>query len=334
MSRTFALTIPRLPPELLRVVANGYLLCRIADTVEDEPTLGAVEKGRFLRELASVVAGEEPAGPFARRLYPRLSEATLPAERELVERTPCVVGITRTFNERQQAAVARCVRIMCRGMEGFGRKRSLAGLETLEDLDGYCYHVAGVVGEMLTELFCDHSDRIASHREKLWRLAASFGQGLQMTNILKDVWDDRDRGACWLPRDVFARHGCTLGEIRGEPRCARFGQGLAELIGIAWLHLENALAYTLLVPPEERGIREFCLWALGMAALTLRKINRHRTFTDSGQVKISRRSVAWVVRVTGMLGRRDAALRALWWGLSRGLPQGTDPERGLPARLR
>ena len=36
VSRTFALTIPQLPAELRRVVSNAYLLCRIADTVEDD----------------------------------------------------------------------------------------------------------------------------------------------------------------------------------------------------------------------------------------------------------------------------------------------------------
>lgn len=47
VSRTFALTIPQLPPELRRAVANAYLLCRIADTIEDEPALSAEQKRVF-----------------------------------------------------------------------------------------------------------------------------------------------------------------------------------------------------------------------------------------------------------------------------------------------
>jgi len=39
VSRTFALTIPQLPPALRRVVSNAYLLCRIADTIEDDNAL-------------------------------------------------------------------------------------------------------------------------------------------------------------------------------------------------------------------------------------------------------------------------------------------------------
>ena len=66
---------------------------------------------------------------------------------------------------------------------------------------------------MLTDLFCDYSPDIARHRPALSALAASFAQGLQMTNILKDVWEDRSRGACWLPQDVFTRHGIDLAQV-------------------------------------------------------------------------------------------------------------------------
>ena len=42
-----------------------------------------------------------------------------------------------------------------------------------------------------------------------------------MTNILKDVWEDRSRGACWLPQEVFSRHGVDLAQLAaGAQRCA------------------------------------------------------------------------------------------------------------------
>jgi farnesyl-diphosphate farnesyltransferase len=44
VSRTFALTIPELPAGLRETVTCAYLLCRIADTIEDEPTLSAEDK--------------------------------------------------------------------------------------------------------------------------------------------------------------------------------------------------------------------------------------------------------------------------------------------------
>ena len=50
---------------------------------------------------------------------------------------------------------------------------------------------------------------------------------------------------------------------------------MQRLVGIAHRHLRNALAYSLLIPKQETGIRNFCLWAIGLAVLTLRKINNH-----------------------------------------------------------
>ena len=125
------------------------------------------------------------------------------AERELVAHTATVLRVTATFREGYRKAVMRCVSIMGRGMPEFQQHKTLAGLATLADMDRYCYYVAGVVGEMLTDLFCEYCADLAPHRQEMTKLAVCFGQGLQMTNILKDIWDDRARGACWLPRDAF-----------------------------------------------------------------------------------------------------------------------------------
>ena len=54
VSRTFALTIPQLPPPLDKVVSNAYLLCRVADTIEDEPNLTGSQKREFSNEFLQV----------------------------------------------------------------------------------------------------------------------------------------------------------------------------------------------------------------------------------------------------------------------------------------
>jgi len=145
------------------------------------------------------VRGSEPAAPLARELVRRLSERTLPAERELVNGMEQVIAVTASLGE-QRPAIERCIEIMCLGMHHFQQTASLAGLARSSDLDSYCYYVAGVVGEMLTELFCCHSPAIATQRAALQELSTSFGEGLQLTNIIKDFWEDRSRGACWFPR--------------------------------------------------------------------------------------------------------------------------------------
>ena len=207
VSRTFALTIPVLPQGLCEVVGNAYLLCRIADTVEDDAELSAARQRDFSERFVRVVEGTECAERFSGDLHPLLAPDALDAERDLIINVPKVIRITHGFNANQRRALARCVRIMAKGMADYQMRESLDGLPDLPAMDEYCYFVAGVVGEMLTELFCDYSAEIAAHCDRLMPLAVSFGQGLQMTNILKDIWEDRRHGACWLPRDLFSRQG-------------------------------------------------------------------------------------------------------------------------------
>ncbi len=320
VSRTFALTIPQLPAPLCKVVSNGYLLCRIADTIEDEPALTPVQKRQFSQEFIQVVAGVANPQMFSQTLCPLLSGSTLAAEKDLIANTPRVIQLTHSFNPTQRAALHRCIRIMAEGMAEFQQQNSLQGLHDLSEMNRYCYYVAGVVGEMLTELFCDYSPQIALHQVPMQTLALSFGQGLQMTNILKDIWEDRQRGACWLPREVFAQVGFDLTKLSPNTYDPAFGEGLATLIAVACTHLHNALHYVLLIPPNELGIRRFCLWALGMAILTLRRINQQRHFTQGPQVKISRRSVKTTILVSNLATRNDTLLQWLFVWLTRTLP--------------
>ena len=320
VSRTFALTIPQLPAELSRVVSNAYLLCRIADTVEDDNAVNSEQTRRLADMFAQVVAGNVPANEFSDALYPLLSEQTIEEEHDLIKNTESVIRITHSFNANQRNALERCVRIMAKGMADYQDAETLDGLEDLAAMDEYCYYVAGVVGEMLTELFCDYSDEINANKDELMKLAVSFGQGLQMTNILKDIWDDRARGACWLPRDIFQREGFDIRELSENNKNEDFQRGLEQLIAIARNHLNDALTYTLMIPPHEKGIRKFCLWALGMAVLSLDKLNNHRDFSQGAEVKITRRSVKATVASTSLLVSNDWALKKLFDFTSRNLP--------------
>ena len=327
VSRTFALTIPQLPDPLRDVVGNAYLLCRITDSIEDEPALSPPQKRRFADRFVGVVEGRADAEGFGRELAASLSSSTTAGERDLVANTPTVVRITRRFGRGQRRALARCVRVMAEGMSAFQELDTSGGLKDLRELDRYCYVVAGVVGEMLTELFCDYSDEIGERRREMMPLAVSFGQGLQMTNILKDVWEDLGRGACWLPRDVFLRAGFDLRALPAGGDDPAFGRGLVELVGIARGHLVNALRFIELIPARETGIRRHCVSALGMALLTLRRIHATPGFRSGSEVKISRRSVRAVTTLGGLAARWDPALGLLFGALARGLPARREERR-------
>lgn len=324
VSRTFALTIPQLPEALRYVVSNAYLLCRIVDTIEDEPALSLAQKRKFCAQFAETVAARSEPRALSEALGPLLSEETLVDERVLIGLLPRVIAITHGFTPEQRRIIERCIAIMSDGMAEFQNNAGLQGLQDLPALDQYCYYVAGVVGEMLTELFCDYSPEIARNREQLMTLAVSFGQGLQMTNILKDIWEDRHRGVCWLPRETFEHKGVELGtlELDDPRRRDVFGEGLGLLVGVARFHLSNAITYSLLIPPEEVGIRNFCLWAVGMAVLTLRRINsERRDFRSGAEVKISRRSVKFVIASVRLTATRNPMVRLLFSLATFGLPR-------------
>jgi 4,4'-diapophytoene synthase len=321
VSRSFALTIPQLPNPLWHIVSNAYLLCRIVDTIEDEVALTPEQKRAFCHEFIDVVKNGADAISFARRLAPLLSARTIPEEHELIRNVPRVIEITRRADPIQQEALTVCVETMAEGMPKFQAQNLRHGLAALSDLDEYCYYVAGCVGEMLTKLFCHYSPDIAKNEDELIKHAVSFGQGLQMTNILKDIWDDYDRGVCWLPREIFAERGFDLHELKPGQNSPQFREGLAELVSIAYQHLSNALRYTLLIPKEEIGIRYFCLWAIGMAVFTLRKINNNLNFSQSNRVKISRRSVKATILATRLAGKNNTLLTLLFRVAGRGLPR-------------
>jgi len=323
VSRTFALTIPQLPGHLADVVTNAYLLCRLADTIEDDVGLSDTQKTDFHARFVGVVEGKEPAEPFAEELAPLLSERTLADERDLVRNTARVIRITHGFSSAERDSLTRCVRIMCRGMPEFQRNKSLSGLPELRDLDEYCYYVAGVVGEMLTELYVLHCPELEPQRDQMMRLAVSFGQGLQMTNILKDIWDDRQADTCWLPRAVFERHGFDLAAIESAHDSGAFAAGLDELVGVAHAHLRNALEYSCMIPRRETGIRKFCLWAIGLAVLTLRKIHNNPGFSSGNDVKVSRRTVKATILTTNIALKSNRALRLVFDRAADGLPLAT-----------
>ncbi len=329
VARTFALTTPQLPRQLQALFGNAYLLCRINDTIEDDPGLSVEQKDDFARRFVAIVSGENDES-FASELYNLLSESMLDSEKELIAQTSRVVNIKRQFSLEQQTILERCVSIMSKGMVEFQRNATVEGLADLSVYNRYCYSVAGIVGETLTELMCDYSDEIREKREVLLPLGMSFGLGLQMVNILKDTWEDRARGVCWLPRDVFLESSVDLRDLdAGDNQTKKgFATGMSQLIALTNWHLLNAQHYIQLIPSRETGYRRYCLWAAGMAIATLRKINAQPDFCSGQQVKISRSTVRTIIVLTSVFSRFDGILNIIFNFLRRDLPS-TVPEDGL-----
>jgi farnesyl-diphosphate farnesyltransferase len=324
VSRTFALNIRVLPVRLRRQVLLAYLFCRMADTLEDDGELNAAEKMRLLDAFRRLF----PPGPGWENRLEEFS-AAVPAhwgasdrwDRLLVHHARLVLPQLKAFPGPAVTAISACVDEMCAGMSRFVEKQEAVRqggvlIGSLKDLDDYCYFVAGTVGNLLCDLFGQHSPLINRKRAKALReLAVSFGLGLQLTNILKDIHDDRERNVSYLPQDLLAAHGLDQASFLAEENRKRAALVLESLLTKARMHLEDALAYTCLLPRLEPRLRLFCLWPLFMAAETLVVLARGRhTVRDGAKLKISREDVGSIVRRTSMACWSNRLVRALFQG--------------------
>ncbi len=131
--------------------------CYVVLRTQSKTTLNCLSKTSAILPNYSSPLWKGQAAPdaFASELPTRLAAHATEAERELITQTAAVIRITHSFNTAQRAAMARCVSIMAEGMVFYQGQETLDGVENQAAMDRYCYYVAGVVGEMLTTLFCD-----------------------------------------------------------------------------------------------------------------------------------------------------------------------------------
>jgi len=287
VSRTFALTIPLLPPMIEKVVGNTYLLCRIVDTIEDAADLSPETKQNLSQLFLDAVLGKASVESFVEPCLKALNHYGNQDELDLIAHTPTILRILHTCSQDDQAAVSRCISIMSEGMSYFHGKQTQAGLKDLGEFEKYCYVVAGVVGELLTTIFSNHSAAFAKNIKGHDELALAFGQALQMTNILKDSPEDHARGVSWKPADISQK----------------------ELLKISYQKLQDSLSYILLIPKEELGMRRFCFLAFGLAVMTLSKIAKRKEFSNQDEVKLSRKTVMAFYAFTQFAVKSDTLMQ-------------------------
>ena len=297
VSRTFALTIPLLPPLIEKVVGNTYLLCRIVDTIEDAADLSPETKQQLSQLFLDAVLEKAAVESFVESCLKALDHYGNLDELDLIAHTPTVLRILRTCSKDDQAAVSRCVSIMSEGMSYFHGKQTQAGLKDLREFEKYCYVVAGVVGELLTTVFSNHSPAFAKSMKGHDGLAIAFGQALQMTNILKDSPEDHARGVSWKPADISQK----------------------ALLKISYQKLQDSLSYILLIPKTELGMRRFCFLAFGLAVMTLSKIAKREEFSNQKEVKLSRKTVMAFYTFTKFAVKSDVLMQTFFNLFSKSL---------------
>jgi phytoene synthase len=168
-ARTFSLACRLLPDEVRDDVYRLYLVFRTLDDLVDARDPGAQAR---VEQVEAWCRSDEVSSRES------LVLATL-AGRHPIPRT--------------------AVLDFCAGM-----RQDLLGARfaTEDDVDGYCYRVAGTVGIVMAEVLGYGGDRVDVHRS-----AAALGMAMQRTNILRDIDEDRDNGRVYLSGTALGRFG-------------------------------------------------------------------------------------------------------------------------------
>ena len=260
-SRTFALAIPLLPEPLRREVGVAYLLFRIADTFEDAACWPQAQRLAALADFDRLLRSSSPSSAEEAQRLAAAWVAAKPCDHagylELLAETPAVLAELDAFAPSRRAAIVRHTLRTSEGMAGFVARGSADGslhLSTLGDLRHYCYIVAGIVGELLTDLFLDHAPELARGRRALVDNSVPFGEGLQLVNILKDADSDAKDGRVYLPEAID----------RGE------------ILAIARDDLRAATDYVLALQAfgAPRGVVSFTALPVLLARATLDQVER------------------------------------------------------------
>lgn len=211
-----ALAFVLLPPEKRRGMACLYAFCREVDDVADEETVPVADRRAQLaawrEDIAKACAGAEPQFPVNRELQPFIAAHKLPYE---------------LFDE------------LIKGVE---MDLDILRYETIAELDQYCYRVASVVGLLSIEIFGYKNPACREY-------AVELGKALQLTNILRDVRNDAERGRIYLPLADLQRFGVSEAEILRGDYSERYYELARHLASSARAHYDRARK---ILPAEDR----------------------------------------------------------------------------------
>jgi len=214
-------------------------------------------------------------------------------EYELVHNLPLILDVYDKFSRRVRSGISIWVVEMTSGMRRYVQSKNVSSqnfLDTLKELDDYIYYVAGTVGNLLTTLFSNYSHSITRNiTNKLNKYSESFGKGLQMVNIIRDMPYDWKCNRSYIPNELLKKYDLTRQSIFDIQSFQRSKKMVDELLHISLSYLDAALNYILTIPKTEIRIRWACLLPLFWALQTLLAIKRDiHIFFEKEKIKISR----------------------------------------------
>jgi farnesyl-diphosphate farnesyltransferase len=318
VSRTFALSIEALPASLRAAVRSAYLLCRVLDSIEDEPTLGDAQRNELFDIFDRLLDDGDTAE--LELACARASVGGTGADGELCRGAGAVFRAFHALPPSRRDAIQPHVLEMSGGMRSYCARGVAPRLADLADLERYCYFVAGTVGNLLTALFEETVSGLSEKlRSDLRERAVSFGIGLQMVNVVKDVAADfGERGVCFLPLALAREYRLDVDRLL-DPAMRDAGVAVVRAVcARAREHLRRAEEYVALWPASGpggqagRAVRSFCLVPLALALATLRTVEQGDDALRAGaEPKVSRTTVARILAAAAGAAASNRALASL-----------------------
>jgi farnesyl-diphosphate farnesyltransferase len=309
VSRTFAVGTSVLSGEAYWAVCIGYLICRIADTIEDDGSATPQRRQALLARFIETFDDAEAAAAFAAEAS---DIAGNPSHLELLANTRLVMVALNSLPAGSAAIVKRWSAELTTGMSEFvGTYPGGIRIQTLPEYRKYCYYVAGTVGHMLTDLWYFHSPAVGEREyQKLLLDCEAFGEALQTVNIIKDIaWDIEYENSAYIPEELLRSNGSGHDTILAQDRVAQNRLAVDALIALAREDIRRSLDN---IPKQAVRMRLFCLLPILFAVATLREIEQTSAMLQpGGAVKISRREVRTLIAAGFVSTASNAAIRSL-----------------------
>jgi phytoene synthase len=125
----------------------------------------------------------------------------------------------------------------------------VTGYATLDALDRYMWGSAAVIGLQVLPVLGTARGVPRADAEPY---AIALGEAFQLTNFLRDVGEDADRGRVYLPADLMAAHGVTREQLAAKRHDAAFAALMREMVDVVRRRYDDAAPGTALLAPESR----------------------------------------------------------------------------------
>jgi len=325
VSRLFYTTLVVVPANVRDQVSLAYLFARAADTIADTELIDRSRRLHYLALLKAQFSGDQVSLEQVREIRQVVGTVQQDsAERQLLERLEECFAVFGEFSPEDRRRLRQLMTTLVRGMEmdlmvfPGSTAAQLTALKSLDALDQYTYYVAGCVGEFWTDLMCTYRRGLRSWNVRtMAAVGVRFGKGLQLTNVLKDIAHDLQRGRCYVPEPMLAEHGLAPQDLLDVRNLPRFRPVLTELIRMTVDHLDQGWLYTMAIPRYETRLRLSCMWPILSAGESLKLIRvSPDVLNPAVKIKISRARVYGMMAVTILTGA-CAYTGTAYWGRLR-----------------